>query len=275
VTFVELLLSGSRTLAGLVAIMAVLAVLEAAVPRRRRGAWNRAHLGPNLGLTAITFATNLFLNAGLVLVLALVEQAGYRPLAFLGLGSVATAIAVVVALDFAWYLAHTTMHRVPRLWRIHAVHHSDPAIDVTTTIRQHPAEGLIRYAYMGVAAVAIGAPPAAFAVYRVWSALQGLVSHSNVRLPARLEAVLGLVFVTPRLHELHHSVDVRETNTNYGTITNLFDRLFRTFTPARRGGAVAVGLLGHDEPASQTLGALLRAREPAGPHLEARTCAPT
>ena len=258
-TFSELLLSGVPTIGGVVVMIAILALVEAALPRRRRGPWHRAHLGPNLSLTAITFATNLFLNAGLVLALVWVERAGYGPLRRLGLGTVGTALVVVVVLDLAWYLAHTTMHRVPWLWRIHAVHHSDPALDVTTTIRQHPAEGLVRYAYMGAAALAIGATPAAFAVYRAWSVLQGLFVHANVRLPLRLEAVLGLLFVTPRLHELHHSTNVRETNSNYATITTLFDRIFGTLTPIQRDGVVAFGLHGHDAPASQTAGSLLRA----------------
>src|SRR4030095_6572287 len=120
-----------------------------------------------------------------------------------------------VALDLAWYAAHTTLHRVPWLWRIHAVHHSDPALDVTTTIRQHPAEGLVRYLYMGAAALALGATPAAFAVYRTWAVLQGMVIHSGVRLPARVDALLSWVIVTPRVHELHHSRITAETNSNY------------------------------------------------------------
>jgi sterol desaturase/sphingolipid hydroxylase (fatty acid hydroxylase superfamily) len=258
-TFLELLLSGLRTIGGVIGILAILALVEALLPRRTRGPWHRSHLAANLGLTAITFATNLFLNAGLVLALAWVEAAGYQPLRSLGIGSFGTAVVVIVALELAWYLAHTTMHRVPWLWRIHAVHHSDLAIDVTTAIRQHPAEGLVRYAYMGAAALAIGATPAAFAIYRVWSALQGLFTHTNVRLPRPLEALVGLVFVTPRLHEIHHSAEVHETNSNYGTITTLFDRIFGTFSPIRRDGVAAFGLRGHDEPARQTLGSLLRA----------------
>jgi sterol desaturase/sphingolipid hydroxylase (fatty acid hydroxylase superfamily) len=258
-TFLELILSGLRTIGGVVGVLAILALVETLLPRRARGRWHRSHLAPNLGLTAITFATNLFLNAGLVLALAEVEAAGYQPMRSLGIGLFGTTLVVIVVLELAWYLAHTTMHRVPWLWRIHAVHHSDIALDVTTTIRQHPAEGLVRYAYMGAAALAIGATPAAFAIYRVWSALQGLLTHTNVRLPARLEALLGLVFVTPRLHEIHHSTEVRETNSNYGTITTLFDRIFGTFSPNRRDGVAAFGLHGHDEPERQTLASLLRA----------------
>jgi len=256
-TFLGLVLGSIPTLGGLVLVMAFIAAVEALVPRHRRGPWHR--VGPNLALTAITFVTNVLLNAGLVLALAWAEAAGYRPLTTLGLGPIGTILVVVVALEFAWYVAHTTMHHVPWLWRIHAVHHSDPAVDITTAIRQHPAEGLVRYAYMGVAALAIGAPPAAFAVYRLWSALQGLFVHANIVLPARLETALGFVFVTPRLHELHHSRLVAETNSNYGTLTCLFDRMFGTFTPPRLDRETDVGLVSHDRPGTQSLAALLSA----------------
>src|SRR5687768_15812417 len=134
-TFLELLLSGLRTIGGVIGILAILALVEALLPRRARGPWHRSHLAANLGLTAITFSTNLFLNVGLVLALAWVEAAGYQPLRLLGIGSFGTALVVIVVLELAWYLAHTTMHRVPWLWRVHAVHHSDLALDVTTAIR--------------------------------------------------------------------------------------------------------------------------------------------
>lgn len=256
-TLLEPLLSSASTIGGVVLAMVVLAGVETITPDRARGRWHRAHLGANLALSAITLVTSAVLNAALVLALFQIEAAGHRPLA--PLGSIGATVLVVLVLDFAWYVAHRTMHRSRWLWRIHAVHHSDPAVDVTTTIRQHPAEGLVRYAFMGTAAVAIGAGPAAFAVYRTWSVMQGLLTHANLRVPAWLDGALAWLLVTPRVHRLHHSRLARETDSNYATITTLFDRLFGTFTPPRRGAEVAYGLDGHDDPAGQTAGALLRA----------------
>lgn len=243
-TFLELLSSGMRTVGVVVVVMGVLALVEGLVPARPR---HRAHLGPNLALTAITFATNLVLNAMLVLALAWSNAHGWAPL--VPLGTIVGTVVVVAALDLAWYVAHRSLHRVPWLWRIHRVHHSDVAIDVTTTIRQHPAEGLVRYAYMGAVALAIGATPAAFAVYRAWSVLQGLLSHANLRIPRPLEAIFELVFVTPSVHRIHHSRVRAQTDTNFATIFSVFDRVLRSWTPPPREDVV-FGLDDPHEPAT-------------------------
>jgi sterol desaturase/sphingolipid hydroxylase (fatty acid hydroxylase superfamily) len=137
------------------------------------------------------------------------------------------------------------------------VHHSDPAVDVTTTIRQHPGEGVIRYFFMAAFAVALGATPGAFAVYRLWSVLGGLLEHANVRTPRRLDSLLSLVVTTPNMHKVHHSRRADETDTNYGNIFSLFDRLFATFTSAARGVSIAYGLDGYDDRRLQTTAGLL------------------
>ena len=148
-----------------------------------------------------------------------------------------TAITVVLVLDLSFYVAHVAMHKVPSFWRFHSVHHADPAVDVTTTIRQHPGEGVIRYAFMAAFAIPLGASPGAFAVYRVWSALNGLLEHANICVPPWLDSVLSLVTTWPNMHKVHHSREVQDTDTNYGNIVSLWDRLFFTFTPARHGNA--------------------------------------
>ena len=163
----------------------------------------------------------------------------------------------MLVLDFSFYVAHVVMHKIVPLWRVHRVHHSDPAVDVTTTIRQHPAEGVIRYAFMAAFAIALGAPPAAFAVYRLWSALSGLLEHANVRLPVRVDSLLSLVVTSPNMHKVHHSRAAQQTDTNYGNIFSLWDRLFSTFTPASEGTQIVYGLDGFDHPKAQTTAGLL------------------
>jgi sterol desaturase/sphingolipid hydroxylase (fatty acid hydroxylase superfamily) len=253
-----LLLSNLSTVAALVAAMVVVALLESAMPLHRRGPWHRAHLGPNLALTLITFATNVFFNAALVAVLARLQAGGFGLLRWWGLGPIAAGAVAVVALDFSYYVAHVAMHKVPAFWRVHRVHHSDPVVDVTTTIRQHPAEGLIRYAFMAACACLFGVGLGAFAVYRVWSAFAGLLEHANIRIPRRLDAALSLVTTWPNMHKVHHSRDARETDTNYGNIFPWFDRLFATFTPSQRGESIAYGLDGFERPTTQTTAGLLK-----------------
>lgn len=260
-------LESSLSAIGLIVVaMAVVAALETVWPLRAREPAQRAHLAPNLALTALTFVINAAFNVALVVVLVRVERTGSGLLERLAAPALLTGALVIVALDLSFYAAHVAMHRSAPLWRFHRVHHSDPAVDVTTTIRQHPGEGVIRYAFLAAAAVAIGAPPGAFAVYRVWSALNGLLEHANLKVPRRLDRVLALVVVTPDMHKLHHSRSVDETDSNYGNVFSVFDRLFSTFTPtSARAASIAYGLDGFDAPEVQTTRGLLALpfREPS------------
>jgi sterol desaturase/sphingolipid hydroxylase (fatty acid hydroxylase superfamily) len=245
------------TIGGILAAMALLALIETAVPLHPRGRWNRLHLRPNVALTFLTFATNAFLNAVLVMTLFWLEGKGFGLLRMVSLRPFTTGVITLVVLDYSFYVAHVAMHRVPGFWRYHRVHHADPAVDVTTSIRQHPGESVIRYAFMAAFAFAIGASPGAFAVYRVWSALNGLLEHANIRMPLWLDGLLSLVTTWPYMHKIHHSRTPSEANTNYGNIFSLFDRLFSTFTPSKRGTNVVYGLDDLDDPAMQTTGGLL------------------
>jgi len=245
------------TIGAVIVVMALLAGVEAVIPLRARGAWSRRHLGPNLMLMLITFATNAIFNTALVLLLEWQAAARIGVLHAFAPPPLATTAVVVLALDFAYYLAHVAMHSSPALWRYHCVHHSDPAVDVTTTIRQHPGEGVIRYLFLAAAASALGAGPGAFAVYRVWSVVHGLLEHANVRVPQRLDAAVAWVVTTPNMHKVHHSRRPAETNSNYGNIFSLFDRGFSTFTPTARGTSIPYGLEGLDHPSVQTTIGLL------------------
>lgn len=253
----NLLVTNLSTIVAILAVMGALALAETAIPLHARGRWHRAHLGPNLALTFLTFATNFFLNTALVLLLVWLDRRGFGILRWLPLGPLAAGILGVLVLDFSWYALHRTMHRIPGLWRIHRVHHSDPVVDVTTTIRQHPLESLLRYATLTVFVAGAGVGLTAFTLYRVWSVLNGLVEHANVRLPRWIDRTLALVSVSPDMHKIHHSRDARETDSNYGNIFSVFDRALGTFTPTERGPAVVCGLDGTDDAAQQSTGGLL------------------
>ena len=256
-TLPALFASGFATIAYLLAAMAVLAAIETLIPLHARGRWNRAHLEPNLALTFLTFGTNLFLNGAVVGLVLWLESQGFGLLRWPSVPPLAAAVIAVAALDFAFYAAHVSWHKIPSLWRFHAVHHSDPTVDVTTTIRQHPVEGLLRYAAIAAMTIAIGPSPTAFVVYRVASALNALLEHANLRAPRWLDRGLSLVTTWPYLHKIHHSRRPEQTDTNYGNLFSFWDRLFGTFTPSHEGMHVRYGLEGFDQPALQTTAALL------------------
>ncbi len=249
--------SGFSTIGTILAAMAALALVETLVPLHARGRWNRAHLGPNLALSFLTFGTNLFLNAALLALVIWLESNDFGLLRWLSVPPFGAALIAVAALDFSFYAAHVSWHKLPSLWRFHAVHHSDPAVDVTTTIRQHPVESLLRYAAMGAMALAIGPSATAFVVYRAASALNGLLEHANVRAPRWLDGLLSLVTTWPHMHKVHHSRVPEQTDSNYGNLFSFWDRLFGSYTPSHLGTNIAYGLDGFDRPTLQTTTALL------------------
>jgi sterol desaturase/sphingolipid hydroxylase (fatty acid hydroxylase superfamily) len=250
-------LDGLRSIGAIAALMALVALVEVAVPLRKRSERHRAHIGPNLALTAIAFGTNLVMNVALVSALVWMEARGLGLLRMFDVHSVAATIAAIAALDLATYGAHVAMHKVPFLWRLHRVHHSDPVLDVTSSIRQHPGESAWRYLALAACAIGLGVGPGAFAVYRVLSAVTAIFEHANVRVPLGVDRVLSLVTTWPGVHKIHHSRDAALTDTNYGNVLSSWDRLFGTFTPVDRVAAVEYGLDGEDDPKLQTTAALL------------------
>jgi sterol desaturase/sphingolipid hydroxylase (fatty acid hydroxylase superfamily) len=239
-------------------VMALIALVETAIPLRQRTEWSRRHLLPNLAITLLTFATNLILNVPLLLGLVWLQGQGYGLLNQGRFGPGAEVLASVVLLDLAWYATHVSMHRLPQLWRFHMIHHSDPFVDVTTTARQHPGESLYRYLLLAVFGFGFGVSPAGFAAYKVAQILSGMFEHSNIRLPDWLEATLALIIPGPAMHKVHHSRDQRLTNSNYGNILSIWDRLFGTFTPPGQGRKVDYGLSGEDRDERQSGLGLMR-----------------
>ncbi|MFN7130886.1 MAG: sterol desaturase family protein [Myxococcales bacterium] len=166
-------------------------------------------------------------------------------------------VAGVLLLDGFQYLRHRLMHRLPPLWRAHRVHHADPVLDVTSNYRLHPLDyGLAMIMNLAVvAALGVGGP-----ALRLWLLLNGavaLLQHANVRLPWAAERAIRLVFASPGMHRVHHSREVRETDTNFGSVFSFWDRLFGTYLRPDPSRNVPFGLAEFDAPEEQTVGALL------------------
>jgi len=240
-------------------IMAIGALLETVVPMfaaRSEGARDRR--GANLALTTVVFLFNWLLTsiAALVALTFSLHPAGV--MAGLGLPVWAQIVAGIVILDFsAGYLSHRTLHMIPALWRVHRIHHSDPFVDVTTTYRTHPVETLWRFLFVIVPVWTLGIPAQAVLIQRLLQSSNGILEHANVRLWPRLDRVLSQFWVTPNVHKIHHSRAVAETNSNYGNVLSLYDRLLGTFTPAERAHAVVYGLDDADPRRVASFGGLL------------------
>jgi sterol desaturase/sphingolipid hydroxylase (fatty acid hydroxylase superfamily) len=241
----------------LIAAMAGLAILETLLPFFTKD-WRRRHALPNLALTAVTLFLNFAFNAGALFVTAVLVENHFGLLSIAHLSPLGGVMISIVVLDASTYLAHRLMHAIPTLWRAHSVHHADPLVDVTTALRFHPIEIVWRFTMLMAPAWLLGLPAEGLAAYRVVSAFVALLEHMNVRLWQPLDTALSLVVGTPNMHKLHHSRVESETNTNYGNLFSLFDRVLGTFTPSARAATVDYGLDGHDDAETQRFVGLLR-----------------
>ncbi len=137
-------------------------------------------------------------------------------------------------LDLLRYLVHRCEHAVPLFWRFHALHHSDPDVDVTTSVRHHPIEYVLGSAVYWLAVILLGVPVTVVLSYGLAVFGTAAVQHGNIRLPVWLEHWLRPVLVTVDMHRIHHSVVFDEANSNYGAVLSLWDRLFGTYTSLSR-----------------------------------------
>lgn len=150
-------------------------------------------------------------------------------------------------LDLLEYVYHVLMHRYGYLWRFHAVHHADPALDVSTVLREHPGETIIRLTFLLVWVFISGITFWALIARQFIQIVSNVAAHAHLRLPERLDRVLSLVLVTPNMHHVHHHESQPFTDSNYGDVLSIWDRLFGTFRPMQ-AGQIVFGLDTVNEP---------------------------
>ena len=155
----------------------------------------------------------------------------------------------VMLLDFfGAYLVHWVEHKVKFMWKFHLVHHSDTTVDVTTGLRHHPGEAVFRMVFTIMGVIVVGAPIWIVFFYQTMSAAFTHFNHANIKLPKRLDNTLSLVFVTPDMHKVHHHYTQPLTDTNYGNIFAIWDRVFGTFAHVEHTGELKYGIDTHMDP---------------------------
>lgn len=227
------------------AVLAGMAAWELAAPKRRQEMPRLLRWSNNLALVALdTVLLRLFLPLTAVAFAGLVQQNGWGVLNWMELPAWLAVLLALLVLDLAIYAQHVVFHKVPLLWRLHRMHHADTEIDVTTGLRFHPIEILLSMLIKFAVILAIGASPLAVLLFEIILNAAALFNHSNVRLPVRFDALLRLLIVTPDMHRVHHSVERRETDSNYGFNVPWWDRLFGTYTPQPQAGhlGMTIGL---------------------------------
>jgi sterol desaturase/sphingolipid hydroxylase (fatty acid hydroxylase superfamily) len=138
-------------------------------------------------------------------------------------------ISIVVLDLIAQYTVHFLLHKVKWMWRLHIVHHSDKNVDVTSGTRHHPFDFIIRESFALVAVIILGMPVSFYVFYRMVTILFTYFNHANIRLPLWIDKGLSYIFVSPNMHKFHHHYQMPWTDSNYGNIFSVWDRLFGTF----------------------------------------------
>ncbi|HUH64894.1 MAG TPA: sterol desaturase family protein [Syntrophales bacterium] len=220
-------------------------VFERLSPRRRLSTSRIARWLNNLSLHAI----NILLIRGLFPVVpigmaAIAARNGWGVINHYHLQEWAAVIAGAVFLDLVIYLQHVAFHTVPMCWRLHMVHHTDMDVDLTTGVRFHPVEMILSLFIKMAAIVLSGAPPLAVLIFEVVLNGGSIFTHGNVYIPGPLDRLIRIFFVTPDMHRVHHSVIIRETNTNFGFNLSLWDRIMGTYQDQPKEGheGMTIGL---------------------------------
>lgn len=213
-------------------MLIIMGVAETVWPRRQLSSPKSSRWISNLSISFISTAL-------LRLILPLVPSAFAIYCANAGIGLLntitlpgwAAVLVSVLALDMVIYWQHVWFHKIPVLWKVHRMHHADLDIDTSTGVRFHPIEIL---ASMGIkfAAIALLGPPAlAVLIFEVTLNGCALFNHANAKLPTGVDRWLRLLIVTPDMHRVHHSTDMREANMNFGFNFPWWDRMFKTYKP--------------------------------------------
>ena len=159
------------------------------------------------------------------------------------------ALISIPLLDVLSYTLHVLYHKLPVMWKLHRMHHSDKHLDVTSALRFHPLEILLSTCIQALWIRAWGIPLAGLVCFQVLFLLQAQFQHANLYLPRRIERLLCRVFVTPNMHRVHHSIRQRETDSNFATTFSFWDRLGGTFRPPPQRPLRRLGL---EDPLSAT-----------------------
>ncbi len=154
---------------------------------------------------------------------------------FLSFQNILVVISSILLLDMLIYWQHRLTHKIPILWKLHRVHHTDLHIDTTSGVRFHPLEIMMSYVIKVGLIIAIGIPPLAVLIFEIILSTSSLFNHSNFTLPKKVERLIRFMIVTPDMHRIHHSVIVSETNSNYSFSFSFWDKLFGSYVDKPKG----------------------------------------
>lgn len=241
-------------------VLVLMALWEAAAPRRPQAVGRAVRWPNNLGIAVVdAVVLRLIFPAAAVGMALTAEARGWGLLNMLDWPSWLAVPVAVLLLDLAIYGQHVAFHYVPVLWRLHRMHHADLDFDVTTGVRFHPIEIVLSMIIKIAVVAALGAPALAVLIFEVLLSATSLFNHGNVRLPGRIDRLLRWIVVTPEMHRVHHSIVRAETDSNFGFNLPWWDYVFGTYRarPAAGREAMTIGIDRFRDPAELRLDRML------------------
>ena len=232
-------------------VFALIAIWEVLAPRRSLTTSKSVRWFSNLAITFLNPVVVRLVSPIMPVTMALLAQkSGWGLLNNFALPYWLPVVIGVVVLDLVIYLQHVMFHTVPVLWRLHMMHHADLDFDVTTGLRFHPIEMILSMGIKLSVVVVIGAPALAVLIFEILLNTTSMFNHGNIRLPSSIDRKLRLLVVTPDMHRVHHSVTIRETNSNFGFNLPWWDRLLGTYRdqPAAGHEGMTIGLAQFRDP---------------------------
>jgi sterol desaturase/sphingolipid hydroxylase (fatty acid hydroxylase superfamily) len=188
------------------------------------------HAAVNMGFTVIHLIIHTFLAFIIIKLSDWCAANNFGLVHWLNMGTIATIVVSILVLDFfGGWLVHITEHKIPFLWRFHVIHHADNNVDVTSGLRHHPGESILRGLFFFAAIMFSGAPMYAVMMFQTLIILATAFTHANINLPKRIDSFLSYILVSPAMHKVHHHYKQPYTDSNYGAIFSIWDRLLGTF----------------------------------------------
>lgn len=234
-------------------------LLEGAIPLVRFNYKKWKHALPNLFFTLTTIVINFALAFLLLKSSDWTVEANFGIINWIPLPFWAYVLVGLLLMDFfGAYLAHFTEHKVKPLWMVHLVHHTDHHVDTTTANRHHPIESVIRFVFTLFGVIIVGAPIGIVMLYQSLSLVATQFTHANIKLPRKVDDILSWVLVSPDMHKVHHHYVLPYTDSNYGNIFSIWDRLFGTFMKYDRDDIVYGVDTFPDEIENGNIGSLLK-----------------
>jgi len=219
-----------QKLVWIVSVLTLFWILEGYYSFMKRPYKKWRHARTNFVLLAFVMGINVVFGLITVGVFSWLDVSQFGLLHLFELPVWAELLIAILVLDLiAQYGVHYLLHKVKPLWKLHLVHHSDTHVDATSGTRHHPLDFILRESFALIAVVITGMPVAFYLFYRIVTVFFTYWTHADITLPAAVDKTISYLFVTPTMHKFHHHHKMPWTDTNFGNMFSIWDRLFGTF----------------------------------------------